>query len=450
MASVNKIKPIYTHGGAKASHIKPLQKLERSVMSCMLFEDSFYESGVKIGIRIKDLVKENDPEDVLKLALKAKNDMCLRHVPLLLVREVFRNKSYRKMAGETLYNIISRPDDLTEFLALYWHENKDEPLAKQAKVALGRAFHKFDEYQLAKYNGGNKAIKLVDVLRIVHPKKSELLGKLRRGELTTPDTWEVELSRGRDKKESWTRLLQDKKLGGLAMLRNIRNMTQANVDSLLIKSGIQNLNATKLLPINFVSAAKHNPQFEPQIEEKFFDCFTNQKKLSGKTILIIDISGSMNSKLSAKSELNRLDVASSLAMITREVCEEPIIYCTAGNDYSRIHATALIPARRGFALADYIKGGEANHTLGCGGIFLVQCMEFIRKAQNYADRIIVLTDEQDCDQKLLPENADAFGKNNYLINISSEKNGIGYRKWLHIDGWSDKIINYIMQHEQQV
>ena len=59
----------------------------------------------------------------------------------------------------------------------------------------------------------------------------------------------------------------------------------------------------------------------------------------------------------------------------------------------------------------------------------------------------MLTDEQDCDTKLKPESANAFGKQNYLVNVASAKNGIGYRKWLLIDGWSDKVIDYIARYE---
>lgn len=449
MASVNKVKAIYTHEGAKASRISPKQQLERSVMSCLLWENEAYEDGVSIVERIKDLVKQVDSKDVAEIAIKAKNDMRLRHVPLLLVRELFRNKNDRKLAGDTLLKVISRPDDVTEFLSLYWMDNKSEPLAKQAKVALGKAFNKFDEYSLAKYNGGNKAIKLVDALRIVHPEPSDLLGKLRRGELATPDTWEVELSKGTDKKASWERLLRESKIGGLAMLRNIRNMREAGIDNALIREGIAKINAGKLLPINFVSAAKHNPTFEAEIESKFLDCFNGQEKLSGKTVLIIDTSGSMGARLSAKSELERTDVAASLAAIAREKCEEVSIYCTAGDDSARKHATMQVPNRRGFALSSYITSSEVRSKIGGGGIFLVQVMNYVYDIEKTADRIIVLTDEQDCDHDKNPASANAFGVNNYLINIASNKNGIGYDKWTHINGWSDKVIEFIIANEKE-
>ena len=31
----------------------------------------------------------------------------------------------------------------------------------------------------------------------------------------------------------------------------------------------------------------------------------------------------------------------------------------------------------------------------------------------------------------------------YVINVASYKNGVGYSKWTHIDGWSDSVVEYI-------
>jgi 60 kDa SS-A/Ro ribonucleoprotein len=35
-----------------------------------------------------------------------------------------------------------------------------------------------------------------------------------------------------------------------------------------------------------------------------------------------------------------------------------------------------------------------------------------------------------------------------LINVASNKNGISYgKKWIHIDGFSENVINYIHEYE---
>lgn len=108
---------------------------------------------------------------------------------------------------------------------------------------LGDAFPKVSAYQLAKYNRRNP-VKLRDVLFLSHakPKDDEqkaVWKQLVDGTLPSPDTWELELSAGKDKRETWTRILNEKKLGALALLRNLRNMTEAQVDDALIRSSLQ-------------------------------------------------------------------------------------------------------------------------------------------------------------------------------------------------------------------
>lgn len=88
-----------THEGAPAQRITPLQTLRRSVMACLLWEQTFYEDGKAIADRIAELVAQVDPLEVSKLALRARNSLYLRHVPLLLCRELAR---HGKLHGETL------------------------------------------------------------------------------------------------------------------------------------------------------------------------------------------------------------------------------------------------------------------------------------------------------------------------------------------------------------
>jgi 60 kDa SS-A/Ro ribonucleoprotein len=38
----------------------------------------------------------------------------------------------------------------------------------------------------------------------------------------------------------------------------------------------------------------------------------------------------------------------------------------------------------------------------------------------------------------------------YVINVASYKNGVGYGKWTHIDGWSDSVVEYIRTLELSV
>jgi len=336
---------------------------------------------------------------------------------------------------ETLARVIQRPDELSEFLALYWKEGKT-PIAAQVKKGLAQAFTKFNEYSLAKYNRDH-AIKLRDVLFMCHakPKDDEqaaLWKRLVNKELATPDTWEVALSSGGDKKEHWQRLLKEEKLGALALLRNLRNMREASVDQKMIKTALLNMKTERVLPYRFIGAARYAPELEPELEHAMFKCLEGGDKLEGTTLILIDVSGSMDDKISSKSELTRLDAACGLAMMLREMSRD-VLVCTFSNQM------AQVPPRRGFALRDSIIGSQRH-----GGTELGKAVGVLAQQKFIPDRIIVITDEQSHDT--VP---DPVWDNAYMINVASNQNGVGYGKWTHIDGWSESVLNYIIELEKK-
>ena len=443
--------PVYTHEGTPASHINVEQQLRRTVCSCLLWENTFYEDGISVAERIKSLVPKVKPLKVAQIAIEARNQWKLRHVPLLLVREMAKYKTHKIFVANTLSEIIQRPDELTEFLAIYWINGK-QSLSAQVKKGLAKAFNKFDAYSLAKYNR-NETVKLRDVLFLCHAKPIDAIQdttwkKLINGTLESPDTWEVALSTGKNKKDTWERLIKEKKLGALALLRNLRNMESVNVNTSLIKQALLDMKTDRVLPFRFITAAAHAMHFESELEQSMMKCLKNRTKLPGKTILVIDVSGSMYSGyISEYSELNRAKAACSLGILVRELCEDAHIYATAGNDGTRVHATQEVPARRGFALSDAIY--KMTGPLHGGGIFLTPVTKWLKEKEKDADRIIVITDEQDCagPGTNAPSNANPFGKYNYLINVGTYKNGIGYDKWIHINGFSESILDFIQAYE---
>src|SRR6266852_9054348 len=233
-----------THEGAPAKHISPELQLRRSVLACLLWESQFYEDGIEIAGRIAELVPKVAAEKVAALAVEAREQMKLRHAPLLLVREMARHKTHRALVAETLARVIQRADELAEFVAIYWKDGR-VPLSGQVKKGLAAAFPKFDEYQLAKYDRGGP-INLRDVLFLCHAKprdqvQADVWKKLVSGSLSAPDTWEVALSSGADKREAWERLLREQKLGALALLRNMR---EAGVDEPLVLEALSAMNAS--------------------------------------------------------------------------------------------------------------------------------------------------------------------------------------------------------------
>lgn len=429
----------------------PLQALRRVTLANLLWENNAYIDGDSVADTISELIPLCEPIDVANLAIECRVNQKLRHTPLFIASEMCRYKNTKPYVVNVLKTICTRADMLTDFLAIYW-KNTDKtqrPLANVAKKGLAEAFHNFNEYKLAKYDR-NTPIKLRDVMFLTHPKarnddEQNLFCKVANRTLKTPETWEVMLSAGADKKDTWTKLITENKIGGLAMLRNISNMINANVDRSVIESGLKNINNLMLLPLDYYKAnIESNNTFKHEIEDAMFRSYKNLPKLNGKTLLIIDISGSMCAHLSSKTKYTRFDAAAATAICALQQCEDFTLMFTGGNDYKHEEAHEIVKyPPRGFDMMSRVT--EASTNIGYGGIFTRQCLESASKELGTDfDRIIIFSDSQDCDIQghRIPA---PFAKHNYIIDVSSELHGVNYKGiWdAEISGWSDHFLAYI-------
>lgn len=421
-----------THEGAPAAIIKPYAQLRRSVLSCLLWEREFYESGEDIADRIMGLAQKVKLEELASLAVEARTAFNLRHVPLLLLVALAKRGAGNPLVANAVSATITRADEMSELLALYFKINgAGKNVSAAVKRGLARAIGRFDEYQLAKYDRDG-AVKLRDVLRIVRPKPQDesqaaLWGRAVRRELKTPDTWEVELSAGKDKKETFERLLSEGKLGYLALLRNLRNMINANVDLDLVRSAIEaRKGAARVFPFRYVAAARHAPQLEPALDAALQKAIAELPALPGKTCVLIDVSGSMDWPLSKKSDMNRIDVAAALGAI---------VNCANLRLFTFSEYIKEVPPRRGMAGVDAIVRSQAYQ-----GTHLGIAVNHVNSIDH--DRLIVITDEQSHDR--VP---DPRARLAYMINVASAKNGVGYGRWTHIDGFSENVLHFIHEYE---
>jgi hypothetical protein len=153
--------------------------------------------------------------------------------------------------------------------------------------------------------------------------------------------------------------------------------------------------------------------------------------LRGHTVLLVDVSGSMEALLSRRSEMRRTDAAYGLAILLREIAEKVTIY-TFSDD------AKLVPSRRGMALRDALEASQPH-----SGTYLGKALSHVDSRGGY-DRLIVITDEQSHDNVPAPR-----GKG-YVINVASNRNGVGYGQWTHVDGWSEAVVDYIAELESSV
>lgn len=437
MVRLNKIVRAFTREGARAIRFTPEMELKRALMNCLLWENQFYEDGVAIADRIKALVPKVAPARVAQLAIEAREVIKLRHAPLLVIREMARSEKHRPLVADTLHQVIQRPDEMTELLAIYWadalgpmQQRKRQPVSAQVKKGLARALTKFDAYQLAKYDRDG-AVRIRDVLFLVHAKpkdadQAKVWKQLVDGELASPDTWEVSLSAGKSKRETFERLIAERKLGGLALLRNLRLMQTAEVPREAIAGAIEAMRTDRILPYRFITAARYAPDFEPGLEAAMLKSIKDHVRLPGRTRLLIDVSGSMFATLSAQSEMTRAEAACGLAILAREICDEVEIF-TFSNEVVKV------PPRRGFALRDAIINSQPH-----GGTYLGKAVtEIDRKG----DRLIVFTDEQSHDQVPEPR---ARGT---MVNVASYQHGVGHGAWTRVNGFSEAVVAWIAASE---
>jgi 60 kDa SS-A/Ro ribonucleoprotein len=434
MSSLNTLRQrqfAQSYEGAKVPKISAEKQLNRMVLASMLWEKQFYIDGVEHATALADLVAKVSAEKVAALAIKARSQFKLRHVPLLLCRELARTG---KLQATVLDSVIQRADEMGEFLSIYWKEGKTA-LSNQVKKGLAKAFVRFNEYQLAKYDKNSASVKIRDVMFLAHPKPANaeqeaLFKRVANQELETPDTWETQLSSGADKKETFSRLMAEKKLGALAFLRNLRNMTEAGVDEAEIRAYANGLNVDRVLPFRYIAAARIVPQFEDMLEGMMFRSLAGAEKLPGKTVLLVDVSGSMfGCKISQKSDLDRYDAAAALAMLCKEVCEEVEIY--SFSDY-----LVRVAPRSGFALNDAIRESQSNH-----GTQMGSAVQQVNAKGPYT-RIIVITDEQTSDVVPSPK------RNGYILNVGAYENGVNHSEWTTITGFSEAVMDYIRESEK--
>ena len=183
-----------------------------------------------------------------------------------------------------------------------------------------------------------------------------------------------------------------------------------------------------MLPFRFVAAARAAPVFDRELDKALQAAIADQPKLSGRTIVLVDVSGSMDARLSQRSDLTRMDAAAALASVIHGDMRV----------FSFSHEVEEVPARKGLAGIDAIVRSQPH-----GGTFLGKAVEHANSLKH--DRLVVITDEQSHDR--VP---DPVARRAYMINVASNRNGVGYGRWVHLDGFSEQVLRYIGEYERSL
>jgi hypothetical protein len=300
--------------GAKAFALSPKVELYFAVSTTFL-EEKFYESSDTRIKRIKELVQavaQTDPQFVAKLAVYTRTELHMRSASHVLISELARIHRGDSLVARAIQKLAIRPDDLTEIVAYL-----KKPIPNQVKKGIAQALHTFSAMQLAKYQQTKKDVKLVDVFNLTHPtatpENETVWKKFVAGTLKNKKTWEAKISATHgdkeEKKESWAELVASKDLGYMALLRNLRNIEKdADKKTLQLAAkriiDVDAIKKSKQLPFRFLSAYENvsTDEMKKAINEALEVSLSNVPMFYGKTLIALDISGSMNG-VTAKSSI---------------------------------------------------------------------------------------------------------------------------------------------------
>lgn len=506
----NKQKNVTTnYMGAKAYRLTPELELYTAVVTSLL-SDSYYEKTDARLARIQALIRQNEPQFVAKLAVYAREKMYLRSLPLVLVTELAKIHQGDNLVSRATNRVVQRADEITELLAYYQLANarketkKLNRLSKQIQKGLAEAFNKFDEYQFSKYNRSSTDVKLRDALFLVHPKaKNEaqqvIFNKIATDTLATAQTWETTLSavgqadfdsmdeKSAAKTEAWESLILSGKLGYMALLRNLRNIVEANVSQKALEkvcvtlSDARAVANSKQFPFRFLSAyneiekmrrtgvfEKDNAKVDAilkNIEKAVVHSVSNLPDIKGKTLILTDNSGSMRGDMggaslaSIMSKRTTADIANLFAVLYWTKCENTMV---------GLFGDRLITPKldRSYDVFDNFKivNKEAKN---CGlsteaGIFTA--IENLITSNTIVDRIVIFSDCQigtGCNwydtkgrrandfQKLF----DSYRKINpnvqtFSVDLRGYGNTMMNDNIYTIAGWSDKIFDVMAAVEK--
>lgn len=435
--------------GGKAFKREGKEELAFAVVSSFL-EDKYYESGDDRTKRIVSLIQGiSDVEYLLRLAYVTRNVFNMRSTTHLLLAETAKKFKGDSRVRKAIAQCTVRPDDLTELIAYL-----GKPVPNSIKKGIAEALKNFNQYQLTKYKMEGKEVSLYDLFNLVHPKPRDaeqgvMWGKLLKGELTPPSTWEVRLSSGENKADVWKDLIGQDKIGYMALLRNLRNIDKQASEPIkmaacTIIQDRERVVKSRQLPFRFHNAYLNieNQDMLEAISQALDHSLANVPKYDGKTLIAVDSSGSMHGK--------PLQIASLFAAaMFKSNDADLLLYDTS------IHLLKVLRSAPCLEISE-----KMQHVRMGGGTQTSLVFKYMIDAKKKYDRIVILSDNESwtesswsrsdfgSPQEAYNKMRTALGIDPYVYAIDIEGYGtsdVKGGKVQHLCGWSDKIFD-LMKH----
>jgi hypothetical protein len=375
-----------------------------TVLLCSFIEDDYYRDAGATVKRIVELLDSVDPVYAAKAALFARDKFNMRSTSHVVAAELINRTAGISGISNFFRNVAVRPDDMLEILSYYdgscAHKDRSNGklrLPSRVKRGFRRAIEGLDRYQLAKYRGAGNDWSLVDVVNLVGPRPHrgdrDALEALVKDKLRAQGTWETELSNakkeGVSKEDVWKHQIESGKIGYFALLRNLRNIAESCDAATLDKAlGLlvepKRIKKSRVLPFRFYTAYKQfsDPKIKAALSDALDIAVANVPDLDN-SLVVVDVSGSMDAKLSGKSVLSRKEAGALMGAILAKKGKSDLMAFASDATYVEFN-----PRDSVLTIANEILryNGYCGHGTCFGSIFH-------RAAKEY-DRIVIVSDNQ--------------------------------------------------------
>lgn len=296
-----------------------------------LLEDGFYETADErvrtLDKLLGNAIEDRGPEFVAKLAIFARDELGMRSVSQYAAAKL--NDQQFNWKRDFYRAFCHRPDDMSEIMAIL-----DGKLHQKRSHALVRGFGDYlsslDGYKLAKYKMAGKAYNMYDLVNITHA-TSAPIDAFMRGELAPADTWENNISNASadERASKWVEMVDGRKLGYMALIRNLNNILGAAADKGLDGSWVDDVLVPQItngdaikrslaFPYRIYTAYKNlkvrNTSVVRALDVAFSKATENMPELDGSTAIVVDVSGSMHAPISERSDISILEASACYAV----------------------------------------------------------------------------------------------------------------------------------------
>lgn len=361
--------PVANHQGGMGYKYDP--KIELVSILATGLDNKYYE---KLGEReqrltkVIDEVAKKDKTFAAKALVYARTVMGQRTVTHFgavqlakhLAGDSLGSRFYSKRARKgNVGGIVYRLDDMLEIASCYQAMNPGKPFSNAIKRGFKAALESADEYELAKYQAKNRDLSLVDIVNLVHPKPTEdmapVFARLMKGELKQFNTVEDKNTKaGQEvaakvkagkltkeeavkelaeaKEDNYAELIQTRKIGYLALLRNLRNILKTGAKVDIVREACELLTDKKLIKQSLVFPHQIDLALEIMIDEfgaskamPFIKALNTAYELAipnlselfpaGRTAVVFDSSGSMSSPIRLANRNNGSEAAIAKAAL---------------------------------------------------------------------------------------------------------------------------------------